>query len=98
RRGAANARYVPRGHSVAAAANATIGFTIGRHINGATASGAVALSAKQLDRFRGPDGKLLEEIPHDELERAIGLGRAPGRVRIPPLPPTCRPPVPHPPC
>ena len=98
RRGAANTRYVPHGNSVTAAANAAIGFTIDRHINGATASGAVALSAKQLDGFRGPDGELPDEIPSRELERAVGLGRTPGLVRKPPIALTCRPPVPHSPC
>ncbi|MDP9203746.1 MAG: hypothetical protein M3P26_17720 [Gemmatimonadota bacterium] len=98
RRGATNGRYVARGGSVAAATNAAIGSTIDRHINGATAVGSVAIGAGQLDRFRGANGKLRDEIPSRELERAIDLGRTPARVRKPPIALTCRPRVPKSSC
>lgn len=98
RRGGTNARYVTRGASVTAATHDAIGSTIDRYINGATATGSVALPAERLDRFRGADGKLRDEIPAPEFERAVGLGRTPARVRKPPIALTCRPPVPNSSC
>ena len=98
RRGGTNARYVARGASVVAATNAAVRSTIERHINGATATGSVGLAAEQLDRFRGPNGELPDEIPAREFERAVGLGRTPALVRKPPIALTCRPSVPHSSC
>jgi hypothetical protein len=98
RRGVTNARYVARGASVAAATNAAIGSTIDRYLNGATATSSVALAAGHLDRFRGANGKLPDEIPAREFEQALGLGRTPARVRKPPIAVTCRPPVPNSSC
>ena len=98
RHGGTNGRYVARGASVAAATNAAIGSTIDRYINGGTAASSVAVAAERLDRFRGANGELPDEIPARELEQALGLGRTPARVRKPPIALTCRPPVPDSPC
>jgi hypothetical protein len=94
RRDGVRTGHVARGASVAAAANARIGATIARVINGGATSASVAMSATQL----GGIGSNGAQIDPGAIERAVGLFGPPAKVRRPAISLTCRPRVPNDSC